>query len=207
MDAVLVPGGGLRPDGTPSDWVRPRLDAAAERADAGWILTLSAGTLHKPPPLDADGFPVYESVAGARYLVERGFSAERILTETASWDTIGNAYFSRVVHVDPLGLERLLVITSEFHMPRVQAIFEWIYGLDPRVQDVQFLAVPDVGLDTEALAARKVREKQSTEAVHDLARSMRSLGAVHRWLFASHDAYAVASLGDRLDIGAAEATY
>ncbi len=50
--------------------------------------------------------------------------AERIWAETASLDTIGNAYFARVIHTDPAGLRRLLVVNSAFHMPRTRMIFD-----------------------------------------------------------------------------------
>ena len=51
VDAVLVPGGGIDPAGRPTAWVRARLDRAMEIADGTRIITLSAGTTHKPPPV------------------------------------------------------------------------------------------------------------------------------------------------------------
>ena len=101
FDAILIPGGGLLPDGKPPRWVRERLDKAIEIADARFFVTLSRGTVHKAPPLDERGFPIDESTASAMYLLDRGVPEDRILTETASLDTIGNAYFSRVIHIDP----------------------------------------------------------------------------------------------------------
>src|SRR5436309_11511249 len=61
------------------------------------------------------------SSAGARYLLERGAEPGRILMEAVSLDTIGNAYFSRLLHVIPREFRRVLVVTSDFHMPRTQA--------------------------------------------------------------------------------------
>jgi hypothetical protein len=49
--------------------------------------------------------------------------------KTASYDPIGNAYFSLVIHVPPRRFERLLVVTSEFHIRRTDTLFRWIYGL------------------------------------------------------------------------------
>jgi uncharacterized SAM-binding protein YcdF (DUF218 family) len=38
----------------------------------------------------------------------------------AAWDTIGNAWFTRTMHTDVLGIRRFLVITSDFHLLRSQ---------------------------------------------------------------------------------------
>ena len=56
------------------------------------IILLSAYTIHRAPPLDAAGYPLLESVAAAKALLARGVPAAQIWVETASLDTIGNAY-------------------------------------------------------------------------------------------------------------------
>ena len=118
-DAIIVPGGGLEEDGQPYDFVRARLDAALlHDAETEAYIVLSRGTTHKPPPRNARGFPVDESVASAQYLVEHGVEPSRILQDTWSVDTVGNVAFTRLMLVEPRGWRRLLVITSEFHMPR-----------------------------------------------------------------------------------------
>src|SRR5215831_15708372 len=125
-DAVIVPGGGVRQGGELSPWVKDRFDVAIERSGKAPIVCLSAGTPHRPNPLDETGRPIFEASAGAHYLLRKGFPAERIYIEAASWDTVGNAYFARTMHTDPSGCRRLLVITSEHHMARTAAIFRWV---------------------------------------------------------------------------------
>ena len=141
-DAILVPGGGVGPGGELPLWVRRRLDRAMQIHDREYLITLSAGTTHKPPPLDERGFPIFESIAAARYLVQRGVDAGKILTETSSYDTLGNAYFSRVIHVQPRDFKRLLVITSAFHMARTESIF---MGVNRREE--RFLTVSELLLE------------------------------------------------------------
>lgn len=140
-----MPGGGLLPDGSLPLWVQNRFDFAIQRANGSSILALSAGTPHKAPPLDKGGRPVLEALAGARYLVSCGYPPEKILTETASWDTIGDAYFARTIHTDPAYLRRIHVITSAFHMPRTEAIFRWVFTLTPVAPsyEMEFTAVPN----------------------------------------------------------------
>jgi len=41
-------------------------------------------------------------------------------TPTPAWDTIGNAWFTRVMHTDMTDTRKLLVVTSDFHLPRSQ---------------------------------------------------------------------------------------
>ena len=131
VEATLIPGGGLTATGEVPSWVAARLDRAIAMYQGEYLIPLSAGTTHKPPPLDEQGFPVLEAIAAARYLAEQGIPPARILPEICSLDTIGNAYFARVIHTDPLGLSTLRVITSAFHMPRTQAIFEWVFHISP----------------------------------------------------------------------------
>ncbi len=192
FDAVVVPGGGLRPQGELPPWFINRLDAALDLANGAPILTLSAGTTHKPPPLDRNGRPMLEAFVAAQYLLDRGYSHDRLLVEAASYDTIGNAYFARTVHTDPAGLRKLLVITSEFHMPRTAAIFRWIFGASPLTPDYElsFHAVPDVGLPPDALTARRNKELASLASLQPTIRAHPTLVSIHQWLFREHDAYA-----------------
>ena len=157
-------------------------------------MPLSAGTTHRPPPLDERGFPISEAYAGACYLMNRGVEAKRILVESCSYDTIGNAYFARVVHVIPRAFERVLVVNSEFHMPRTEKIFRWVFGLaGPGTPcAVEFESSPDVGVEAEALEARRVKEAAGLAALEPLVRGITSLAQLHEWLFTAHEAYASA---------------
>jgi hypothetical protein len=206
-DAQIIPGGGiLRKDGQYDlpPWIKRRLDRTIEIHRGEYIILLSAGTVHKPPPLDNLGFPVFESVAGAEYLLNKGIEPALILCETASYDTIGNAYFARLLHVDPLGLRNLLIVNNQYHMPRTQAIFQWIFGLegshgdDRKYYQLDFESVTDDGIEKEMLQARKKREKASLKHVLKMQKTIRDLKAFHRWFYTEHKAYAVAAAPERV---------
>jgi hypothetical protein len=190
-DAIIVPGGGLRAGGELPEHVKRRFDLALERWSGEWMVPLSAWTTHRPAMLDGDGRQMWEATAGARYLMTRGVEARRIVCEATSYDTIGNGYFSRVQIVEPMGWRRLLVITSEFHMPRTEAIFRWIYGLDGGTAryELEFAASPDDGLSEAGVAARRERESGSLRSVERLRERLTSLRSVAEWLFTEHDAY------------------
>lgn len=190
-DAILIPGGGVREGGLLPSWARARLDRAIQRHTDEYLITLSAGTTHRPPPLDRGGFPILESMAGARYLFERGVPAERILTESFSLDTIGNAFFSRVIHAEPRDLHRLLVITSDFHLERTRAVFEWVYGLTPisRHYELSFEGVSDPEIHPDVLSARREKERDRLSSLAEMKARISTLVDFHRWLFTEHAAY------------------
>lgn len=195
IDAVLIPGGGLSEDGSPAEWVKSRLDAAYAAAGDPWLLPLSAGTPHKPPKLTANGFPIFESHASAEYLLRLGCSPARILLDTWSLDTIGNAFFARLAHCDPRGWKNLLVITSQFHLPRTRMIFDWIFRVKPLANPVvlSYQEVPNVGLPPEALKAREAKEHQAISQLIPTIESIQTLEELHRFVFTGHDAYRHAS--------------
>jgi uncharacterized SAM-binding protein YcdF (DUF218 family) len=190
FDAVLIPGGGLTDAGELPPYVIARLDRALAHS-AAYFIPLSAGTPHRPPPLDARGYPIYEAVPTARYLAAHGIAERRILAETFSYDTIGNAFFARLVHAEPRGLRRLHVVTSEFHMPRTEAIFRWVFGVSPAGgYELSFEEVENAGLSDEALEHRAARERASLGQVISLAQRIATLPELHEWMYTEHAAYA-----------------
>ncbi len=192
-DVILIPGGGVREGGNLPLWVKERLDFAISLQKGEYILTLSAGTPHKPPPIDNYGFPIFESIAAANYLQSKGINSQKILTETSSYDTIGNAYFSRMIHIEPRGFKKLLIITSNFHLIRTESIFRWVYGLnsESRAYELKFLAVDDIGISTQALQERREKERLSLTSLVQIKSQIKNLSTLHQWLFTKHSAYAV----------------
>ena len=210
FDAVLVPSGGLTPEGQLPAFVAARVERACQRHEGAPIVFLSAGTTHKPLPCTPDGFPLFEAVVGARYAESLGVPQHLLLAETCSYDTIGNAYFARVAHSDPAGWRRLLVVNSVFHMPRTEAVFRWVFGLpgNGRPYELEFDSTPDVGIAPDALAARRAKERDGLANVQRLASRIQTLPALHDWLFEHHAAYAWALDSREEQVqGLAAATY
>lgn len=151
---------------------------------------------HRALGLDPRGFPIIEAAAEADYLLRKGVPASRILMETGSYDTIGNAYFSLVIHVLPRRFERLLVVTSEFHMRRTETLLRWIYGL-ARSFDLHFEATSNDGIDVPSLAARREKEDAALRTLPDLMNCIHSLTDLHQFMFTEHGAYAAGKIADR----------
>jgi len=195
-DAVIVPGGGVELNGAPREWVVARLDEAAKRyaTSARYFVVLSRGTTHKPPPPDKEGFPVDEADASARYLISKHNIAEkRILMDTWSLDTIGNAYFTAAMITEPLGLSRLAVVTSTFHNSRTEAIFRWVWGVVQPEASLIFTPSADVGFTDEQLAERKTKEASSLGHIAHKKAKYDTKAKLASFILLEHGAYTAKS--------------
>lgn len=196
-DAVLVLGGGVREDGTIPSWAKCRFDVASAVPGEPLLIALSAGTAHRPPPRTPNGHLQFESAAGAHYLVANGVSPDRVLIETCSWDTVGNAYYARTVHTDPGQLRKLLIVTSDWHMPRTRFLFEWIYGLTPFSPgyELEFLDAHDPAMPSDVFDQRTRREQASLQSIKRRANGIGTMRDFHRWFFTEHDLYKSSQTG------------
>ncbi|MFB0556124.1 MAG: YdcF family protein [Phycisphaerae bacterium] len=194
-DAILGPGGGLTKEGQLPEWTKTRLDRAIEMQTTEHIIALSAGTVHKPPILDRDEFPLFECSVATEYLVEKGIDSQKILREQASYDTIENAYFTRVIHTHPRQWRKLLIITSEFHIERTQKVFSWVFSLEsPRpAYKLEFMSVTDKGFDPQIILPRVEKEKESLKNLLQVKERINTLKQSHIWMFANHGAYSASA--------------
>lgn len=191
-DAILIPGGGLKDDGSLHEWSKRRLDKGIEKfTGTEYLITLTRATTHKPPVLDRVGFPIDESVAAAKYLIKKGIPSKYILIENTSFDTIGNAYFARVVHCQPRNFKKLCVVSSKFHMPRTKVIFKWVFGLTPlsRRYVLEFIESADEGMRSDVLEVRRKKEAESLKKLFQTNKKIRTLSQFHAWIFTQHEAY------------------
>lgn len=207
FDAVVVLGGGPPvSERRPLQFVEIRCDAAKRIFEvselAPKVLCVSAGTAHSRQLMRDDGLPVWESTAAAAYLLDAGLPDRAVVVETASYDTIGNAYFTRTSHTDVAGWRRLCVVTSDFHVARTKAIFDWIFA--DADYDITYVETPPLGLSPDAVAARRDREAKSIANVNRLAVAYPTLRDVHTYLTTQHDLYAAHRLAAH-DIGPIDA--
>jgi len=106
-DVAIVLGAGLRPDGTPSTFLRRRLDAAAELYARGTVdVILVSGdnstTQHDEPTAMRD------------WLVDRGVAEDRVVRDFAGFDTHDTCVRAHQI----FGVTEAVVITQDYHVRR-----------------------------------------------------------------------------------------
>ena len=203
-DCIVIPGGGIDSNGSPSAWVCARLDRALAMASPTcYFLVLSRGTTHRPPLLDAHSFPIDEASASAAYLIEHNIPSKQILIENWSLDTIGNAYFARQCILEPMKLHRLAIITNEFHMDRTKLIFNWIFSLSDTAKEpcviyhMEYIAVHNQDMTDEQLIARIDKERLACDDLKLKVQRITNLSQMAQFLFIEHGAYQAKSLHTR----------
>jgi len=203
IDAIFVLGGGAPKSlYEPPVYVQRRCDDAA--AIRFWnakeeeipILTISAGTAHLPQLLSNEGLPVWESTSSAAYLQKQHNIVSNVYVETTSYDTIGNAFFARINHADIVGWRKIIIITNEFHIVRTKAIFDWIFGVGKNNgYELYYFSSKNVGLEEEALEARKEHEERSAINVSQkLAPQYQTMKEVWSFINKNHDLYTAQKL-------------
>lgn len=86
----------------------------------------------------------------------------------------------------------MLIITSEFHLPRVEAVFRWVYGLNDGAFALEFESTPDAGIEPDALRARVSKEQAGLAAFVRIRERIATLAALHDFLFTEHGVYRAA---------------
>ncbi len=104
---ALVLGAGLRPDGTPSQYLQDRLDDAATLYRNGTVTALLVSGDNGTTDHD-------EPTAMRDYLAAHGVPAQQVIRDYAGFDTYDSCVRAKQI----FGVTRALVVTQEFHLPR-----------------------------------------------------------------------------------------
>ncbi len=125
-DAIMILGGGISQDGTLKQTTINRLEKGLELFNQEVAENIILSGKYSS---DLDYTPVTtEARAMARYLEEKGVPADKIYLEEESKDTIGNAYFTKIKILEPKNWRNIVVVTSDFHIPRAKYIFRKVLG-------------------------------------------------------------------------------
>jgi len=105
-ECIVVLGAGLRSDGTPSDMLRDRLDAAVSlyRRGASEYVLLTG---------DCSGEDYDEVSAMQKYCIERGVPAEALLCDGEGFST-----YESIENTDDRGFTDVIVVTQTYHLHR-----------------------------------------------------------------------------------------
>ena len=96
------------------------------------------------------------------YLVGVWIPESAILLEDKSKDTIGNAYFTKEMLMQyERVLKSISVVTSRFHVPRTQYVFNKIFG---EKYNITFIGVWS-GFKGSKIKEKKITEKQKIKMI------------------------------------------
>jgi len=136
-DSVIVLANEMNKDGVLNKESSLRANLAAKMAkDFNIPYIITCGWAYRT---DSD---VKIADALKSYIENLGVRPEQILTEKNSRDTVGDAVFTRLNLVEPLGFKRFCVVTSNYHVARARKVFNFVYGsnfsIDVIGADVEF---------------------------------------------------------------------
>ena len=93
-----------------------------------------------------------------KYLIENNkIPKDNILVDENSRDTVGDAVFTRLNIISKFNSRKLTIITSNYHVPRVKKIFDFVYG------NKIFISVVGSGQISDEMGLRE-KELKSLEA-------------------------------------------
>jgi len=127
-DTIVGISNVLNKDGSVAEDVKLRTDRAIYLWDCGYsdILSFSGG-YDKDSECLEDESPWTQAEGMKRYAIEKGVPEKQILKEELSRDTVGQAYFVKRDLVLPRNWEKLVVVSSDYHMRRVMKIFDLFF--------------------------------------------------------------------------------
>ena len=114
-DAIVVLGAQVKPDGSPSFQLGWRLDAAYEAWTQKNVPVVVCGAQGNDEPMP-------EAEAMSLYLENKGVPAADILKDPDSFNTNQNLQNAAKLLQDLPGIQRVMIVTSDYHVPRAMAL-------------------------------------------------------------------------------------
>jgi hypothetical protein len=71
-------------------------------------------------------------------------------------------------------------------MQRTEAIFNWVYGLPPNGYKLTFEPASGDDMEPSILTARIDKEKEGLATLKPIIKEVRTIEALHNWLFFKH---------------------
>ena len=123
----------INPDNSLSEETKARVDKSIDMYCRTEVetLTMSGGHADKEATLT-------HAEAMRLYALEMRVSPEDLFSEGLSLDTIGQAVFSKKGVVVPNNMDKLIVVSHDYHIRRVQVIFGFVYG---KGFDIEYVGV------------------------------------------------------------------
>lgn len=164
---IILSGGTLRPENEPTLWSKPRYLKAIELYNQNPKNTTIMSTCYAS--YREGKIDITEAQIGKNYLLKhinpKINPTKDIILEEKSKCTLSNAlYAAKMMNSQISNLENhnIIIITSEFHMPKSKYIFENIIypkSIYPKI-NLEFIETDNNIMDQTTLKAREISEKE-----------------------------------------------
>ncbi len=115
-------------------------------------------------PLAKNNLPEFTEAEAMRdYLVSLGVNPEHILLEKESTDTVSSAYFAKTRVLIPKKEKKVVVVTSDVSLERVEYIFYKVLGEDYQIHIVGTLSKLSCGSKGVILAKQRMLAEKAKE--------------------------------------------
>lgn len=147
-EAVVVLANLMDPDGKLNTESEGRLQLAIEhwKASPGALL-VTTGWNYRPDSAIKIAH-AFRDTAVREYSIPKS----SIIADTSARDTVGDAVFVKRNVIDQSAIRTLTVVSSDYHMERVQEIFEFVFGGQYRLS---FAGAPTPAVDDIELSERR----------------------------------------------------
>lgn len=185
-DIIIILGGGIEPDGSLPEIPKLRINKGIELFKSNVapkiIVSGNYGFWLEEKPIRS------EAEAMKEYALGLGVSDDAILKEDVSKDTIGNAYFCRLNFLEPNSWHNVVVVTSEYHIPRTKYIFEKVLG---NGYQIEFVSV-NSQLTLDQLTTQTNKENKTIEFLKKWFDSIEpgDMNAIRELMYTKHPGYA-----------------
>lgn len=117
------------------------------------------------------------------YCKDNSISTDKIIKETKSLDTIGNAVFTRQIVDDMKDISEIFVVSSCYHMNRVRYIFDMVFGTNYQMNYDYCHLTNEYGIGD--------KENTSLELAHNFFKNIvhGDIKFIEKHLFTIHECY------------------
>ena len=177
FDAIIVLGGGMND----KDW-KGRVDAGLRLYRQKKAPRIIMSGKHE---IFGDATKT-EAERMKQYAISKGTPRKNILKEEDSMNTIGNAFFTLKNILKPRKWNKILVVTSDYHLTRTKFIFQHVM----KKHKIEFVASKTIVTAKERKEIEK-REKKLFTFTKDFAKliPIGELAVIEKFLFDRHPLY------------------
>ena len=186
FDAIVVLGYELKKNFELKNIAKYRVERANELFEKG--LASKVIFLGSHSFWNKDKPEITEAKAMRDYAISKGLPKNVTLLEENSKDSIGNAYFVRKNYLEKNNWKKIIVVTTDFHIPKTKYVFQKVLGNNYYFKTESTKS----GLSASKVKELKLRERKVVDWFKKYFENTRDgdLEMIEKYLYTHHPGYA-----------------